>query len=200
MAQPVQDGNGVWHCNPRRYWGGGPNSGQEVTSTDVAEIWDLCGNDMTTPNPPGNAMPIRAEKQKTGMKKRNVANRSRRQKYSNMNHTTKPVPAPLPPCTICEEETTYCDNNRGDLYQCTGCYFDEFGEVYMAPNPNGITSSLGVRENCPTEGWNSNGIYVTTNAPSSSGGVSSGGVSSGGVSRVTTRPKRPTRPKKKNKR
>ena len=75
MAQPVQDGNGVWHCNPRLYWGGGPNSGQEVTSTDASEIWDLCGNAMTTPNPPGNAMPIKAEKQKTGMKKRNVANR-----------------------------------------------------------------------------------------------------------------------------
>jgi hypothetical protein len=118
---------------------------------------------------------------------------ARRQRYSNMNHTTKPVPAPLPPCYICEEEITYCENNRGDIYQCTGCYFDEFGEVYMAPHPSGMTSSLGVRENCPTSGWNSDGLYVTTNAPSSSGGTSPTG---GGISLQQARP---TRPKKKRK-
>jgi hypothetical protein len=171
-------------CNPPTY-----NIDGSIASWSHAhEAEEACsGGAMVTPN--GNAMPIRAEKQKTGIKKRNVANRSRRQRYSNMNHTTKPVPAPLPPCYICEEETNYTQNSRGDLYQSSGCYFDEFGEVYMAPDPNGYTSSIGVRENCPMEGWNSDGIYVTTNPPSSSGGVSSWGVSSG-----TTRP---TRPKKK---
>ena len=113
MAQPVQDGNGVWHCNPRLYWGGGPNYGQEVTSTDIGEIYNLCGNAMTTPIPPGNAMPIRAEKQKTAMKKRKVENRMRRNRKLSASG-----------CSSCGSNFTgdskpcSCGRNPGGSCQC----------------------------------------------------------------------------------
>ena len=73
MAQPIQDENGVWHCNPRQYYLIPGQGLVEITTTNGWEIDEMCNPYRATQG--GNAMPIRAEKQKTGMKKRKVANR-----------------------------------------------------------------------------------------------------------------------------
>ncbi len=76
MAKPIQDANGVWHCNPPQY-NIIPGQGHvEITGANELEIDDLCSPYLKTTQG-GNAMPIRAEKQKTAMKKRKVANRVR---------------------------------------------------------------------------------------------------------------------------
>lgn len=99
------------------------------------------------------------------------------------------------PCMLCPEENQMGQTNPNKPpVQTAGCTFNDDGSVSTVKVPSGfrgINSWLQTND-CPTTGWNSDGIYVTTNSPSSSGGVSSGGASSG-----TTRPTRPTRPKKK---
>ena len=105
-----------------------------------------------------------------------------------------------PMCMLCPEENQMGQPNpTKPPIQTAGCTFNDDGSVSTVKVPSGfrgINSWLQTND-CPTTGWNSDGIYVTTNPPSSSGGVSSGGVSSGGVSSGTTRPTKPTKPKKK---
>ena len=105
-------------------------------------------------------------------------------------------------CMICPEENQMGQPNPNKPpIQTAGCTFNNDGSVSTVKVPSGfrgINSWLQTND-CPTTGWNSDGIYVTTNAPSSSGGVSSGGVSSGGVSIGTTRPTKPSRPTKPKK-
>jgi len=97
---------------------------------------------------------------------------------------------PLPPCYICEEPATFSEpDERGTINQLTGCHFDENGKVIMRRLPNNFMTSVGVRENCPSEGYNSDNIFVSSN-PSSSNNNNLGS-GSGNVSNKTPRPKRP---------
>lgn len=70
MANILINGDGTYSCYPPTYG----MYGEQLSWGSYQEAKYRCrGNEMTTPG--GNAMPIRAEKQKTGIKKRNVANR-----------------------------------------------------------------------------------------------------------------------------
>lgn len=100
------------------------------------------------------------------------------------------VSVPLTKCYICPDETimgeSYIDN-KGNTRQdyISGCEFNSDGSVFMIKNGNiGYgANSYFAQNGCPTEGWNSNGIYVTTNAPSSSNTSSSQGITLGGSNR-----------------
>ena len=114
MAEPIQDENGVWHCNPPQYYLIPGQGHVEITTPNGWEIDDMCNPYKTTEG--GNAMPIQDKQtyeQKKGLGKRKVANRMRRNKKLSASG-----------CSSCGSNFTgdskpcSCGRNPGGSCQC----------------------------------------------------------------------------------
>tara|TARA_R110000824_G_scaffold178585_1_gene358366 strand:- start:1736 stop:2431 length:696 start_codon:yes stop_codon:yes gene_type:complete len=95
--------------------------------------------------------------------------------WNNVKGNSTSADFVLPNCYVCDSENTYSEpDERGTINQLTGCKFNDEGEVIMyQQNPNvPYMTNNGLKANCPTSGWNAQGLYVTSNAPTTSGGSS----------------------------
>ena len=136
MAQPVQDENGVWHCNPPQYYLIPGQGHVEITTPNGWEIDEMCNPYRTTPG--GNAMPIQDKQtyeQKKGLQKRKVANRMRRNKKLSASGCGcgSSFTGDSKPCS--------CGRNPGGSCQCKNNTWQE--PMGMGPNWGGSSAQTG---------------------------------------------------------